>query len=283
MSVALITQLEEKIAKQNQNTWHRGTVGIALHNLTTNEKLMINNRPFSAASTIKVLIMMAIYKKVERVELRLNTTITFKEHYCVPDSPKLSTMKNGHKISIKKLVEYMITESDNTATNILIEKIGMDYINTVIEEMGLTDTILQRKMTDVEAMKAGRDNWTTPGEMVDVLRKLVTSQLANKKHTSDMIKILCAQKDREKIPALIPTDVVVGNKPGELEGVRNDVGIIFAPFGTYILSIFCDHLLCTDGIDEWMAEISLLIYNYFNTYKQHISFRNVQKQLIGKN
>ena len=282
MSVALITQLEEKIAKQNQNTWHRGTVGIALHNLTTNEKLMINNRPFSAASTIKVLIMMAIYKKVERVELRLNTTITFKEHYCVPDSPKLSTMKNGHKISIKKLVEYMITESDNTATNILIEKIGMDYINTVIEEMGLTDTILQRKMTDVEAMKAGRDNWTTPGEMVDVLRKLVTSQLANKKHTSDMIKILCAQKDREKIPALIPTDVVVGNKPGELEGVRNDVGIIFAPFGTYILSIFCDHLLCTDGIDEWMAEISLLIYNYFNTYKQNISVFNRQKQLIGK-
>lgn len=282
MKDSLIAQLEQKISERNQIAWHPGTIGIALHNLTTNEKLMINNRPFSAASTIKVPIMTAVYKKVEEQQLRFNTTITFKEHYCVPDSPKLSTMKTGHKISIKKLVEYMITESDNTATNILIDIVGMDYINNIIEEIGLRDTILQRKMTDIEAMKLGKDNWTTPGEMIELLRKLLTNELANKKHTTEMIKFLCAQKDREKIPALLPPTVTVGNKPGELEGVRNDVGIIFAEFGTYMLAIFCDHLLCTDGVDEWMAEMSLLIYNYFNTYKQHLLCFKSQKQLLLK-
>ena len=268
MKNSLISQLERKIGQHQKIAGNLFTVGIALHNLATNEKLIINNRPFSAASTIKILIMIAVYKKVEAKLLRLNTTITFKENMLVADSPYLSKMKTGQKISIKRLTEYMIIVSDNTATNILVDILSMDYINEIIQSLNLKDTILQRKMADREAMESGMDNWTSPGEMAEILKELITGNITNKKHTASMIKILCQQKDREKIPALLPNDIMVGNKPGELEGIRHDVGIIFSPNGTYILSIFCDHLLCTDKADEWMSELSRLIYDYFNPVSQ---------------
>src|SRR5260370_37555065 len=135
----------------------------------------------------------------------------------------------------------MTAVSDKSATNINIDRVGMENVNALLDSLGLTRTRLRRKMMDLKAAAEGRENVATPREMMMLLEDLYRGKVLNKTFTEDFFKLLSIHKE-SYIPRELPEDLRVANKPGELEGVRNDSGIVFTGNRPFVISVMTTYL-----------------------------------------
>src|SRR5258706_7381822 len=140
----------------------------------------------------------------------------------------------------------MIPLSDNSATNIIIDRIGIENVNALLDSLGLTHTRLRRKMMDVRAAAEGSESIATPREMVQLLEDLYRGKVLNKQMTDDFFSLLSVHKE-SYIPRELPEDLRVANKPGELEGVRNDSGIVFTGKRPFAISVMTTYLRRVKG------------------------------------
>ena len=166
-------------------------------------------------------------------------------------------------VTNRDLATFMVALSDNSATNVLIDHVGMQNVNAMLNTLSLSHTRLQRKMMDVKAAQAGRENLSTPREMMTFFVDLYQGKLLNKDLTADYFRVLSTPKASD-IPRFIPDDVVIANKPGELAGVRNDIGVVFAanrPFVIVVMTAYLEHE--RDGNDA-IAKIAGAAYEYFD-------------------
>src|SRR5262249_42775532 len=131
------------------------------------------------------------------------------------------------RITNRDLATMMVAVSDNSAANVLIGRVGMDNVNALLDSLGLMHTRLRRKMMDVKAASEGRENVSTPREMMTLLERIYAGKVLNKEMTEDFFKMLSTHKS-SFITRDLPDSLRVADKPGELEGVRNDSGIVFA-------------------------------------------------------
>ena len=120
----------------------------------------------------------------------------------------------------------MVAVSDNSATNVLIDRVGMENVNTLMDSLSLSHTRLRRKMMDLKAAGEGRENISTPAEMMALLEDIYRGKVLNPEMTADFFKMLSTHKE-SFIPRDLPEGLKIANKPGELEGVRNDSGVVF--------------------------------------------------------
>ncbi len=155
------------------------------------------------------------------------------------------------RLTNRDLATMMIAVSDNSATNVLIDRVGMDRVNGLLSQLGLEHTRLRRHMMDVKAAQEGRENTATPRELATLLVALYRSQLFSKTTTDDFFKMLGTHKD-SFIPRLLPANVTSANKPGELDDVRNDAGIVFVPGRPFAIVV-----MTTFGRDERESERSI--------------------------
>src|SRR5690606_20744534 len=142
-----------------------------------------------------------------------------------------------------------------------IDLVGMDRVNGFARELGLEQTRLQRKMMDSEAVKAGRDNFTSPRDTGKLLRLLVEGKVVNKEASENMLDIMKRQQLRNKLPALLPEDVVIAHKTGDLHLLEHDVGVFFLPERTYILAIFTNKLATNAAGVSLINQVSRLVYD----------------------
>jgi beta-lactamase class A len=140
------------------------------------------------------------------------------------------------RITLRDLATMMVAVSDNSATNVLIGRVGMDNVNAMLDSLGLAHTRLRRKMMDLDAAKQGRENISTPREMMMLLEMIYRGKLLNKESTADFFKVLSTNKN-SWIPRDLPADVKSANKPGALEGVRNDSGVVFVEGRPYVICV----------------------------------------------
>ena len=131
------------------------------------------------------------------------------------------------RITLRDLATMMVAVSDNSATNVLIDRVGMENVNALLDSLGLVHTRLRRKMMDLKAASEGRENISTPREMMTLLEALYRGKVLNKTMTDDFFNMLSTHKE-SWIPRDLPGGIKIANKPGELEAVRNDSGVIFA-------------------------------------------------------
>jgi beta-lactamase class A len=157
----------------------------------------------------------------------------------------------------------MVAVSDNSATNVLIERVGMDNVNTFLDSLGLHDTRLRRKMMDLKAAGEGRENISTPNEMSKLLQDLYQGKILDKELTDDFFKVLATHKD-SWIPRHLPEDLKIADKPGALEGVRNDSGVIFVDKRPYVLCIMTTYLRRERDGEEAISNISLAAWRIFD-------------------
>jgi len=197
------------------------------------DPLIIGNDLQSSASIIKLFIMGTAYEMAGRGSLDLDQLITIHASDMVGGAGVLNGADDGSAYSVKKLLELMITESDNTATNVLMDMIGQDNIQQFMIEKGCTSSILQRKMMDFAALKRGRDNYTTAADVGRFFWLLQAEQLTG---SQEMLRILFQQKDCECFPKALP-DARIAHKTGELVGVYHDAGIVYSQGKRYILCI----------------------------------------------
>jgi beta-lactamase class A len=232
----------------------------------TGEHLSINgNQVMSSASVIKLAIIVEVYRQALYGKLRMDQEVELLDKVKVPGSGVLRGLHGGLKLTIKDLATLMITVSDNTATNILIDIVGIDGVNNLLRSLGLKNTILARKMYDWEARKAGRDNVCTADDIANLLVQIARGEALPPPQSQEIIDILSLQMFTHKIPLLLPEDVRVANKTGEVDDVTHDAALIFADGLTYSICVMSRGVPGKMAACTGIARISKAVYDYLST------------------
>lgn len=230
------------------------------------EVISYNHRSLPSASLIKVFIMAEAFRRRDAGELDLSQTAAVTPEVQVGGAGPLEHAAIGSRLSLLELIELMITESDNTATNILIDLLGMASVNRLVKRFGCPDTLLARRMMDFTARAAGIDNFTSPADMNCLLGRILARQCISPDSDAAMLAILLRQTDKCKLPLYLPSDIGVANKTGELDGVEHDAGIILSQ-PPYILTIMTDGLPDEERGRQTIASLSRVVYDFLQTNK----------------
>jgi beta-lactamase class A len=228
-----------------------GTVGVFARTMSPSAAPVAYNadESFPTASVIKVLILVTLFRRVDRDPALLERRIATPDSKVVDGSPMFDSAAHDAAFSVATLAHAMIVESDNTASNQLIDLLGFESINATAQAFGLTHTHLRRHFMDVHAMRNHSENVSTPRDMGSLLYQIergwregirtIASPLACK----HMIDLMLQQEDREKIGSGIPHGIPLANKTGEITAVRNDIAIV-DPYGDspYILAVLTKNL-----------------------------------------
>ena len=215
-----------------------GQAGVVVEDLRTGWSLTHQPaRSFPAASVIKVPMMTACFQAAQEGKLNLNSTVVIRPADKVSGSGVLKTMPGRTAVPVSKLIDWMITQSDNTATNVLMSRLGLDYFNRHFQQMGLSGTRLARRMMDFSKRKRGVENVTTAQDMARVLRKLYRADAVSPQASRACLDLLKRQKTRDRIPAKLPEKTPVAHKTGLEREVCHDVGIIYTRKGDLLICV----------------------------------------------
>jgi beta-lactamase class A len=260
---ALWSKLEKSIIDIDRDL--DGVMGVAIVDLTDGHKYLLHaDAVFPQASSIKICVLAELYRQAQQGKLKLTDPYTVNAADLVPDSDIMGGLTPGiTHVTLRDLATMMVAVSDNSATNVLIDRVGMENVNAFLTAQGLRETKLRRKMMDLKAAAEGRENVSTPNEMARLLQALYRGEILNKDITADFFKVLSTHKD-SFIPRNLPDHLKIANKPGELEGVRNDSGVIFLDKRPYILCVMTTYLRRERDGEQAVSNISLAAWRMFD-------------------
>lgn len=236
-------------------------LGVAAVDLETGAIFGLNlDTVFPQASAIKIPIMVEVFRAARAGRLRLEERVRLEPADVVGGSGKLKEeLKRGPvERSVRELVELMIRESDNVATNKLITMVGMEEVNRTLDGLGLYRTRLRRRMMDVAAATRDEENVSTPREMARLAEMLYRGQVVDEAACRKMIEIL--KTVRASMRKAVPPEVAVAAKPGELPGVRTETGIVFLPGRPFVLSVMSAFL---PDKTEPVEGVTRIVYEHF--------------------
>jgi len=258
-------QLLEKLDNRVKN--FKGITGIVIKDLDTGWKYSFNeDKLFASASLVKLPIMFSVFKAVNNGRINLNGTIKLKKSYITGGSGVLKTLPVGSLVSGNMLIEFMINNSDNTASNIFIEVLGFNYLNNCFKSFGLEDTNLSRKMMDFKYRKNGVENYTSAKDMAFMLERIYHNELINASLSKKSLELLKNQKINDRIPVKLPDGVTVAHKTGLERYVCHDVGIVFTDKGDYLICVLTKTKKGFRQAKMFIADIALETYNYYEQF-----------------
>jgi beta-lactamase class A len=259
----LWTKLEKTIQDIDQNL--DGVMGVAILDLTDGHRYLLHaNDVFAQASSIKICVLAELYRQAQQGKLKLTDLYTVNAGDLVQDSDIMGGLTPGvTRITLRDLATMMVAVSDNSATNVLIDRVGMENVNAFLSSQGMAHTRLRRKMMDVKGAAEGRENISTPNEMMKLLEALYRGQVLNKEMTDDFFKVLATHKD-SWIPRNLPDGLKIADKPGALEGVRNDSGVVFVENRPYVICVMTSYLRNERDGEEAIGNVSLAAWRMFD-------------------
>ena len=219
-------------------------------------------KPFPAASVVKVPILVACLQKAQAGELDLAEPVTLRGRDKADGSGVLKEMPNGSTLTVGELAELMVTRSDNTAANLLISRLGMEALNRSFLEMGLTGTRLSRKMMDFSQRKSGVENWTTARDISLVFRRIYRGERMSPAVARRCLELLEQQKINDRIPALLPPGTVVAHKTGLEKGVCHDSGILFTENGAVLVCVLTRNGAKAKPAKKFIARVASRAFGY---------------------
>lgn len=242
-----------------------GVLGVAVMDLTDGRTLLWHaDDVFPQASSIKIAVLAELYRQAQEGKLKLTDLYTVRKEDDVADSAIFNGLTFGvTQITLRDLATLMIAVSDNSATNVLIDKVGMEKVNAMLAAQGLKQTRLQRKMMDLNAARQGRENISTPREMMALLARIHQGKLLNPELTGSFFKMLATSK-HSPIRSAVPEAVVSADKPGELEGVRADSGVVFAQNRPFVICVMATYARDEDAANAAIGRIAAAAYSLFD-------------------
>lgn len=216
--------------------------------------------PVSAASVIKIPVLMEAFRALAAGRARMDETFTIHREDKLPSCGALNYLHDGLCVTFRDLCVLMIILSDNTATNLLIRRLGREAINSGLRALGLQTTALNRLLFDSEASARGIENLITAREIGLLLRLLYEGKSVSPPASREMLEILSDQRLNGKIPFFVPRGVRIAHKTGEDSGVTHDVGIVYAkrPF----VVCFCSQRTDVPQMERAMQDITYSLYKY---------------------
>ena len=207
-----------------------GEIGLVIRDTVTGEEISWGkDTPVVAASVIKILVMAEAFRQKEEGILDFEKEITVRKEDKLPSCGALTYLHDGISVQIGDLVTLMIILSDNTATNLLIDLLGQDHIQTMCSTLGLSHTFLRRKLFMSELSRKGIENSISAGDMAHVMALLMEGKVVSRCASENMLEILSNQRLNGKMPFYLHSrGIRCAHKTGEDDGITHDVGIIYA-------------------------------------------------------
>ncbi len=269
--------LDKKVRKEIKN--FKGKVALFAKNLDTGASYGVNENDWvRTASTIKVPIMAATFTFVAEGQFKWNDELVLTKEKKVGGAGILSEFGDGLRLTLRDAVHLMIMLSDNTATNLVLDHITTDAVNDKLELFGFKVTRSLRKINGGGESKLFYSDWnkkpdgspsrygigvSTPHEMVELLEKIERGEIVSPEVGKEMIGILKRQQYHDGIARKVK-EAEVATKPGALDALRSDIGILYTKRGRIAMAITCDDLPTIDwSVDNagqlLMARLSLLL------------------------
>lgn len=241
-----------------------GVLAVAIKDLSDGRVFLLRaDEVMPTASTIKIAILAELYRQESRGgPARLGDAYVVDSADLVPGSDVLAGLTAGvTRLTNRDLATLMVGVSDNGATNVLIRRLGMDRVNASLDSLGLRETRLRRRMLDLAAARAGRENTATARELVALLEALWAGKLVGVLR-DDFFRVLATPKERY-LPRLLPERARIASKPGWLEGVRVDAGIGMAPNRPFAIAVMITYAGDERAAEQAIAEIGLAAWRHF--------------------
>ncbi len=233
-----------------------GVAGLSLFDITSGHTLAINgDEPFPTASSIKIHILAALLAQAEAGEIDLSAPVVVDPAQFVFGSGVLAYLEDAPTLTVRDVAILMIIASDNTATNLCIDLVGIDRVNDLIRDFGLTHTHLRRKMMDNLAAVRDLENVSTPNEMAQTLARLHAGQ-PTPWVGAETLRILAKPKSGYLNQAL-PEDLPVAHKPGSVDAAACDIGLVHLPRRPYIVAAMTKYATVPE------ADLSHALVNLF--------------------
>jgi beta-lactamase class A len=234
----------------------RGVIGASIATLDGQEWSREADRRFVAASTIKIPVMIDLYRKVDSGEIALDGRIAIGRER-VPGSGVLQHLRPELELTVEELCTLMIAISDNVATNLIVDLVGLDSVNRVIADLGMSQSHMGRKMLGRKATSTDGENWVTPADLNRAILAILTETAASKQSCEQMKTMLSRQDSSRRVTRFAPEGSRWGSKPGMLPGVINDAGFIETDHGAVAISICCESFDHEHEAEQAIAEIAL--------------------------
>jgi beta-lactamase class A len=276
----LRADLDRKLEVQMDRIAERleGVLGYAVKDFSTGDSFYRNaDLVFPTASSIKLTVLLELMRQDQDHKLSLDEkhTVRRNETPAGDTEPILHFLGDGTvTMTLRDLAIFMVVLSDNSATNILIDRLGMDNISAEIARLGLTQTHLRRHMIDIEAARRGYENVSTPCELMALLEKVRGGGALDAAHTKDYFDLLALPKASPFNKAL-PATVRIEDKPGALDAVRCDAGIIELTGHPFAMSVMTAYLRSNDEGERAIQEIARLTYEHFNRLSRSSAYGRV--------
>ncbi len=239
-----------------------GVIGYVVMDVESGERFArLDGTQFPTASAIKLAILYELLKQAEEGRINLDAVTPLDRKHAVPGG-LLYELANP-SLSPRDLAVAMILQSDNTATNVLIARVGMTAVNRRMAALGLAHTQLRRQMIDLDAARRGEENVSTPADLARLVMVFHRGEGLSAPSRAIALEILQKYK-RTPIRTGVPAGVAVASKSGELEGVRVDAGIVYVPGRPYIFVAMGTFLRADAEPSSALDNLARLSYEYFN-------------------
>ena len=244
----------------------KGSVGLIIKDLDTGWQIDYNKDTlFPSASLVKIPIMLAYFYSASDGNLSLKDQVVLKLRDKVPGSKALGNDPAGSKFAAGELLSPMITLSDNTAANALIDFMGFDMLNAYFHKIGLKNTNLSRRMMDFRQRSAGVENYTTAEDMAYMLEQLYYGRFLNKDVSNKCLEILGEQKINDRIPRRLPKGICIAHKTGLERHICHDVGVVYTNDGDFLICVLVRHNnKFAQPAKKFISSIAVSVYDYYN-------------------
>jgi beta-lactamase class A len=246
--------------------------GVVFRTLDGKTSVLIDaDKPFHAASTMKVPVMIELYRQAETGKLKLDEQLPIRnEFHSIVDGSvyKLSEGDDsdtevyanvGKTMSLRRLNELMITVSSNFAANLLIERLGVENVRATVKRLGADGMKVLRGVEDDKAFEKGLNNETTARGLGVLFEKLARQQAVSAAADREMLDVLKRQKFNDGIPAGVPAGTVVAHKTGSITRIQHDGGIVYGP-RPYVLVVLVHGIQDEKVSKALIADVSRAVW-----------------------
>ena len=230
------TQMTVEIQRMAEE--HPGQVGVYLKDLERGWEWGYHaDDLFASASLVKVPIMIAVFEKIQRGELYLSSNLALRRRARMGGSGSLKWKRDGTTFTVRRLLDTMIHESDNTAMRILLDEIGLGFVQGLLPQLGLVYTEVYPDGLTLASGYVRQENYTTAREMAAMLESIYRGQIVDRFASELMLEIMKGHRTRARLARSLPVGWEIAHKTGLLRRACHDAAVIFSPYGDYILVI----------------------------------------------